>query len=112
MAFYQNQPPSTGYYSTQTPQPIINIPLNPIPNMSSQVILNDPPAIEDVQEIITPLPLPSQLPVISPLKIMGSPNRPTTVQGNAAGIVLSQGNTNGTAPRASFVLPPSVVIRH
>lgn len=92
---YQNQSRSpTGYFNSQMPQS------------------NDPPAIEDVQEIITQLPLPSQLPVINlPLRVMNNTRTHNTIERNQAGIVLSQGNFNGASPRASFVLPPSVIIR-
>lgn len=83
----------------------------------------DPPAIEDVQEINAPLPLPSQLPVVNlPLRVTATPGVPTILQGNQSGLVVTQNNSlnqggfNRAAPTnssrsASFVLPPSVIIQ-
>lgn len=89
----------------------------PTPFLSPQTGTTSPTyttAPEDIQEIITPLPLPSQLPMInmtglSPTKINMSTNIPTMVPGNSNGLVISP--TNPPQRKGSFVLPPSVIIR-
>lgn len=68
----------------------------------------NPPTIEDVQNIITPLPLPSQLPKVNlPSKInVGISN---TIEANPDGLILNQNKINGYSPRATFVVPPSII---
>lgn len=72
---------------------------------------SDPPAPEDVQEIIAPLPLPSQLPVIHlPQRVEVNPTVPTILPASPSGLVVTQGTMNGVGRTASFILPPSVII--
>ncbi|CAN5887021.1 hypothetical protein BH23THE1_BH23THE1_34140 [soil metagenome] len=71
---------------------------------------NDPPAQEDVQEIITPLPLPSQLPVVNLPRRSTAGTNPTVLQGNSAGLIVNSTNVQNSPRSASFVLPPSVII--
>lgn len=80
----------------------------PLQNTPSQILPPTyPPAIEDIQEIISPIPSPDQLPNVSlPARINAPSIGRTVAQGNPFGLIINpaRNSYNGV-----FVLPPSII---
>lgn len=92
------------------------VPFNNFPNFGVGVHNTPPqilpptytPAIEDVQEIISPIPRPDQLPTVYlPPRVNAPSVGPTIIQGNPTGLIVNGASTY--QPSGSFVLPPSIV---